>query len=191
MSAEIWKLSVSNVRATQDIELCVVDRQTNQVVTGRAFDMTFRDQRYTHDRRCQIVSVPYGTGDFVALPPTDPYSVYTGGSLTGITIDATTTGIRIPVDSFPHWISIWKYDADTNTGLSGAVFEITDDQDKLIDTVTSNRDGSVLIPKTFRPGTYKIREIQAPAGYQLTSDVITLTLPQFYNCTDNPSGVCR
>jgi hypothetical protein len=74
---------------------------------------------------------------------------------------------------------ITKRSADDNaingfprgTLLSGAVFEIYDHANNLVDTITTNQNG-LAISKTLPIGRYSIREVRTPAFYIASQDVI-------------------
>jgi len=73
-------------------------------------------------------------------------------------------------------IGVYKLDADDKErGLEGAIFEVKDEDGKLLDTITTNANGyaeSVDLPI----GTYKVQETKAPAGFLKQDTVKTVTL---------------
>jgi uncharacterized surface anchored protein len=77
---------------------------------------------------------------------------------------------------FTAKIGVYKLDvANTERGLSGAVFEVRDTAGKLFDTITSNADGyaeTIDLPV----GEYKVKEVTPPAGFILSDEVKTITL---------------
>ncbi len=69
------------------------------------------------------------------------------------------------------YISITKKDEDTGVKLSGAVFDVLNSSNSIVDIITTNSNGiatSELLPN----GTYKIREKTAPNGYVLDTTVV-------------------
>jgi len=80
-------------------------------------------------------------------------------------------------------IQITKKSADDNTLngfpkgtlLQGAVFEIYDRSNKLVDTITSNKNG-LAISKTLPLGRYMIQEVKAPANYLLSTEIINVEI---------------
>ncbi|MCL2816095.1 MAG: SpaA isopeptide-forming pilin-related protein, partial [Oscillospiraceae bacterium] len=81
----------------------------------------------------------------------------------------------------PHMgqIQITKKSADDNTIngfrkgtlLQGAVFEIYDRANNLVDTITSNRNG-LAVSKTLPLGRYTVKEIKAPTNYLISTEII-------------------
>ncbi|MFR1051079.1 MAG: collagen binding domain-containing protein [Lachnospirales bacterium] len=80
-------------------------------------------------------------------------------------------------------LQITKKSADYNptnglpagTLLEGAVFEIYDKANNLVDTIRSN-DRGLAVSKPLPPGLYAIREVKAPANYGITSEVLNAYL---------------
>lgn len=62
-----------------------------------------------------------------------------------------------------------------NESLPGAKFELRNSAGDLIDTLTTGTDGKILF-KALPLGSYTLKEIQAPSGYQLNSEPINITV---------------
>jgi len=67
-------------------------------------------------------------------------------------------------------IIIEKTDNDTNEVLKGAKFEILDEKQKSIRVAETNNDGQVILDGLM-PGIYYIKEVQAPNGYSIDSEL--------------------
>ena len=80
-------------------------------------------------------------------------------------------------------IQIWKKSADDNainglpagTPLEGAVFEIYDKANNLVDTVKSNSRG-LAVSKQLPLGRYQIKEVTSPAFYSPADETVTVYL---------------
>jgi len=80
-------------------------------------------------------------------------------------------------------IQIWKKSADDNpingfpagTPLEGAVFEIYDKANNLVDTVKSNSRG-LAVSKQLPLSRYTVKEVTAPAYYSVNSEAATVYL---------------
>ncbi len=75
-------------------------------------------------------------------------------------------------------IDFTKTSAETNQVLPGATYGLyRDGTDELIDSYTTGEDGAFSIQASdMADGEYYLKEITAPAGYQLNSEKIPLTL---------------
>lgn len=69
-----------------------------------------------------------------------------------------------------------KADGDTSTGLSGAVFSLTDEGGQELLQVTTNAYGQAQIDDLL-PGDYTLTEIAAPDGYIRNTSPWTFTVP--------------
>ena len=66
-------------------------------------------------------------------------------------------------------IILEKQDSETKEPLSGAKFEILNENKKVIKVVETNKEGQIILEQLM-PGVYYIREVQAPDGYELDSE---------------------
>lgn len=57
---------------------------------------------------------------------------------------------------------------DTHEGLSGAVFEIYEENGKLVNTLTSDTTGHIQVG-TLQPGSYLVKEVTGPEGYSIVT----------------------
>lgn len=94
-------------------------------------------------------------------------------------------GYTIVNESFN--VKVKKIDSETKEVLKGASFEIfkLDDEKQWVSvaTATTNDDGFAYFEK-LTDGQYMIREIEAPPGYELITDVIEFKVPFEYTSTD-------
>ena len=83
---------------------------------------------------------------------------------------------KVTVDTYA--ISILKTDEDTQEELEGAVFGVYSDAgcEDQVGTITTGENGVGFLAG-LKAGTYYVKEITAPTGYQLDSTVHTVTVP--------------
>lgn len=89
-----------------------------------------------------------------------------------------TTTVNLTNEQPTGVIRIQKTNADADMGdysLAGAVFEIRNSSNQLVDTVTTNSQGRANT-KPLPLGTYKIKEITAPNGFVLNNKTFTAKL---------------
>lgn len=67
-------------------------------------------------------------------------------------------------------LTIEKQDDKTNKKLKGATFEILDQNKNVVKTEETDENGQIILGEIL-PGTYYIREIKAPEGYQVNDEV--------------------
>lgn len=74
-------------------------------------------------------------------------------------------------------VTIVKKDSNTGESLPGAVFEVYNDSNELIHTVTTGEDGSIVI-KELIPGRYSIKEVSSPVGYITNKEPIIFSIDE-------------
>ena len=91
-------------------------------------------------------------------------------------------------------ITVVKKDKNTEIPLAGAEFEVRSIDGTLVDTLVTDSSGSART-KRLEPGTYKIVETKAPAGYLLSDEVkdvvLTADKPQTVTFYNTPTTVIR
>lgn len=86
-------------------------------------------------------------------------------------------GITSKEDSkivYTYQIAFRKVDSVSKTPLIGAIFGVYDTSNKLIDIVTTNKNG-YAISTQVSSGKYKIKELKAPKGYSLNTETYEIT----------------
>ena len=110
-------------------------------------------------------------------------------TLTGDTTETRNVAISVKDESLKASITLKKTDTEGNN-LSGGKFAIYNSSDTSFNTplqTVSALDGVVKF-KNMLPGNYKIRELEAPLGYQLSDTAIDVSL-KLDNSTNTLSDV--
>ena len=85
-------------------------------------------------------------------------------------------------------IVIYKYDQETSQALSGATFEIYYPDGSLYKTVTTGSTGEASV-RIYQTGTFSFKEIKAPEGYELDSEIHELEVTNLATVTARvPNG---
>ena len=86
---------------------------------------------------------------------------------------------KVATDSSAQ-VLIEKQDAETNKPVTGAsaTYEVTDaDTGSLIaKNLKTGKDGKALIPRELHPGTYELKEVQAPEGYRIAETPVRFSV---------------
>lgn len=94
----------------------------------------------------------------------------------GVTVKADKTTKRTITNTpIQGEITIYKVDADDDTLLAGARFELRDEANQAIQTETTDENG-VLTFENVHIGTYTIVETVAPEGYTLLAKPVTVEI---------------
>ncbi|WP_353892877.1 SpaA isopeptide-forming pilin-related protein [Proteinivorax hydrogeniformans] len=72
-------------------------------------------------------------------------------------------------------LRILKTDSETNQPLRGATFKLTDESGENTWTLTTGEDGTAMVEGLLF-GTYTIKEMEAPSGYQLDDEIHTIMI---------------
>jgi len=160
------------------IEILKIDSQTNKPVSNTVFRVTNRNtlQNYTvttdANGKILIPDVDAGWYDIVEItPPTGyvpDYTVYNVYANIGKPGMITIKNTKMPS------LTVLKVDKDTQKLLGGGIFSIEKIGEPSNGPITgspftTDADGRIYIPELL-PGSYKITEIQAPYGYNISEN---------------------
>lgn len=122
------------------------------------------------------VVVDAAKGTFIIKADDGNNSIISGNQEKGYTIVNESFNVKVK-----------KIDSESKNALKGASFELfklsDEDQWVSVGTATTNDDGLAYFEKLI-DGQYMIREIEAPPGYELITDVIEFKVPFEYTSTD-------
>ena len=167
------------------------DADSDKLLPGASFAIC----RVSDDSKVsEVVTGTDGTGMSQAIPAGDYYLLelrapsgfeigtkkYPITITAGETIEITVTNKRLPEET-PEpgqktgTVKLLKVDADGKTPLSGAVFGVFEaESGAKAGELLTGKDGTATL--TLSEGSYTMRELIAPEGYQLSAEVITLHL---------------
>lgn len=95
-----------------------------------------------------------------------------------ITVNGTTLQKYIKVYTPKYQLKITKVSTLDEKKLSGAKFQVCSDSacTKVLGTVTTGSDGTAVYTSLPNPGTYYVKETEAPKGYSLNSSPQKVTV---------------
>lgn len=79
-------------------------------------------------------------------------------------------------------LTIRALDRNTQAPLAGVIFEIYEENGKLVQTVTTDATGVVTVTN-LAPGSYLVKEKKGPDGYQIDTDTQKVTITNNANST--------
>lgn len=140
---------------------------------------TIRENLETNEEgRISVTDLAPGTYKFVEVSAPQGYLVNT--TPVEFTIADTSDGkpqeIQTTFIDYQGSFELLKENS-SNEPLQGAVFELRDADDNVMDTITSTENG-IVAGSGIAPGKYTLVEVKAPAGYILNSYPIELEIPE-------------
>ncbi|WP_419466799.1 SpaA isopeptide-forming pilin-related protein [Bacillus albus] len=166
------------------VELTKVDDVDNSTLEGAVFkivDMSGNDVRpdLTTDKDGKISVSDLRPGDYQFIETKAP----TGYDLNAKPIPFTITKGKSQVTSVTALNSLTtgsmeltKVDMDHNGTLEGAIFNILDQDGKVVREGLKTDEHGKLIVNDLKPGNYQLVETKAPEGYQLDASPINFTI---------------
>lgn len=178
------EITVENVKQNLTIEIYKKD-QNSQPLPGAVFEIrnaktgelvvTTEPTSYTGS---VTVSVPAGDYEYTVTEIAAPDGYVLDSAPKPVTVkkeeqigSVIYKADPVEIINYPIQgnIKLVKLDKDTRIPLEGAVFGVYDSDKKLVDTLTTNSKGEAM-SKNHPSGSYTLKELTPPPGYQL-SDV--------------------
>lgn len=191
----------STVASTSDFTISAVDNEENEAIYGGGKVITITAKAatlsgttfYSHDK----VRVEYSA--------TVNNSATTGANYNGNKDGLTyNTGSGNDVEKAGREVKVYTYEAyavkingDTEAPLQGAKFGLYKGSDKIAEA-TSGRDGKLVFKASdsdenairLAPGSYSLKEIEAPSGYALSTAETSFTIADDKTGQTYENGVC-
>ncbi|MGY3704076.1 hypothetical protein BW731_03815 [Vagococcus martis] len=173
--------TIKNSKQKGSITIKKVDSKDNKILPGAKFEIkkengTLVDTITTNNQGIAKLG-NLDLGKYTIKEVTSP----TGYELSKEAIPFEITGNNLVIektvknDRQKGNLVIKKVDSDTNKTLENAEFQIIDSTGKIINTVKTDNTGVVKVDN-LDFGTYTIKEIKAPYGYQLLDTPISFEI---------------
>ena len=176
---QVVEVAFENEKIKSVIKIIKVDADDEEVKLPNAEFGVYKDEDCTElvetlvtGKDGEVVSsnLPYGQYFVREIKPPDGYEPNDETYPIVINEDATVMEVKIPNNKIYGSVEIDKVDADqTEKFLEGAVFGIYSMDGKLIEEKTTDKNGRVVF-KDLLFGSYKVRELKAPTGYDLAEN---------------------
>ncbi|MGX6962960.1 MSCRAMM family protein, partial [Vagococcus xieshaowenii] len=164
------------------VELEKIDSLTKLPLSEVKFDLldendTVIESNLTTDSNglIRVDNLEVGKYKFIETSALPGYLSLDGPIEFSIKEDEELIKLTVPNEPIKGKLTIQKVDSsDTNKLLSGAIFELYDEEDAAVDRIETV-DGKISV-KNLNEGNYSLKEIQAPEGYELSEEEIKFTI---------------
>ena len=89
--------------------------------------------------------------------------------------DAVNNNV-VNIVNYNYKVKVRKVDSDTGEVVSGAVLNIVNSNNEVVDTITTTNDYVEVDTSKMQEGNYKVVEVEAPNGYILSDKAKTFTI---------------
>lgn len=136
--------------------------------------------------RIEVAGLVPGTYRFVELEAAPHYQLdQTPVVFAVLANQIQTLELTMTNSLIPGAINLLKVDRRTGEPLAGAVFRLTYEQNLIIaENLVTDLEGRINI-SSLRPGSYTLEELQAPAGYVLPRNRVTVVIVGLSDPDDN------
>ena len=186
---KVVEVEKQNQLTTGGVVLQKVDADTSEVLAGAVFEL--QDQSGNPEQSGLMT----GSDGKLAIDNLKPgeYQLVETKAPTGYELDQTP--IRFTIEKaqtkavelkksnklITGSVVLTKADATTAEALAGAVFDLYNDRDEIVEkNLTTGQDGKLAV-KNLRPGNYYFIETQAPTGYVKDDTPINFTIVKDQN----------
>lgn len=96
-------------------------------------------------------------------------------ALTAFSYEDVTTELMQEYEKNETQVIIEKQDAETKSTLKGAKFEILNESMEVIKVAETDYKGQIILEQ-IKPGTYYVREVKSPEGYEINSKLFQIEI---------------
>ena len=174
------QVSAKDLIMKSDIELAKVDAETGKPVPNTSFDLFNSNGdkigSYKTDASglIKIASLKYGKYYFQETTPAEGYLI--SNEKYAFTVNSNGAKVVVKASDKPIKgnVVLTKIDAENNSKLDGAVFELYSNAGTKLGTYTT-KEGKIEVDN-LRYGSYYFKEITAPNGYLLKDTTYPFTI---------------
>ncbi|MGP4064266.1 SpaA isopeptide-forming pilin-related protein [Oceanobacillus sp. M65] len=176
------EIDFENALSTGSVSLTKIGEE-DEVLEGAQFDLLNADGEIIQSG---LVTNEEGTITVLDLKPGDYQFIETKAPF-GHDLDETPIAFEIVFDQQEQLelemensrttssVELTKVDNETKEVLEGAVFDVRQGDDVIVEGVTSDKDGKIFVDE-LKPGNYQFVETAAPEGYHLSDEPIPFTI---------------
>ena len=105
-----------------------------------------------------------------------PNGYYIDEDSSSVIISDSNLNVNSTITNSKYDVKIRKVDSDTGETVSGAVLNIINSDNEVVDTITTTNDYVSVDTTKLSEGTYKVVEVSAPSGYVISTEEKEFTL---------------
>ena len=169
----------NNLPKPAKVSILKLDKDTNATVEGAVLVVKDANgneiDRFTSTSEAhEIENIANGTYTVEEVEAPSGYELSTEKQTFIISDSVRTAEVKYYNKAKTSVVSIFKLDKNTNNPVIGAVLVIKDSNGNEIKKITSSANGNSITG--LSNGTYTVEEIEAPAGYELSTEKETFTI---------------
>ena len=169
----------NNLPKPAKVSILKLDKDTNATVEGAVFVVKDANgneiDRFTSNSEAhEIENIANGTYTVEEVEAPSGYELSTEKQTFTISDSVRTAEVKYYNKAKTSVVSIFKLDKNTNNPVIGAVLVIKDSNGNEIKKITSSANGNSITG--LSNGTYTVEEVEAPSGYELSTEKETFTI---------------
>ncbi|WGI19431.1 SpaA isopeptide-forming pilin-related protein [Latilactobacillus sakei] len=159
------------------------DDQTGAALAGAIFKIVDANQKVVKenlksDQNGQIIVTNLEPGQYSFIETKAPTGYVLDATPVQFTVKAQKQAVQVNKENKQkqHEVRLEKRDQATNQLLAGAVFELRNQQGKVLQSGLTTDKSGVLLLTDLKVGQYQLVETKAPNGYQLDNSPLHFTI---------------
>ena len=169
----------NNLPKPAKVSILKLDKDTNATVEGAVLVVKDANgneiDRFTSTSEAhEIENIANGTYTVEEVEAHSGYELSTEKQTFTISDSVRTAEVKYYNKAKTSVVSIFKLDKNTNNPVIGAVLVIKDSNGNEIKKITSSANGNSITG--LSNGTYTVEEVEAPSGYELSTEKETFTI---------------
>ena len=169
----------NNLPKPAKVSILKLDKDTNATVEGAVLVVKDANgneiDRFTSTSEAhEIENIANGTYTVEEVEAPSGYELSTEKQTFTISDSVRTAEVKYYNKAKTSVVSIFKLDKNTNNPVIGAVLVIKDSNGNEIKRITSSANGNSITG--LSNGTYTVEEVEAPSGYELSTEKETFTI---------------
>ena len=169
----------NNLPKPAKVSILKLDKDTNATVEGAVLVVKDANgneiDRFTSNSEAhEMENIANGTYTVEEVEAPSGYELSTEKQTFTISDSVRTAEVKYYNKAKTSVVSIFKLDKNTNNPVIGAVLVIKDSNGNEIKKITSSANGNSITG--LSNGTYTVEEVEAPSGYELSTEKETFTL---------------